>query len=74
MVEAESLFRGHLDKLRQPQGDSPNPVFRYDPEVEQKAIRCLRILDMNTMLLVKFIYRGTIVNYGFLNYLAYTLC
>tara|TARA_B000000441_G_C21734319_1_gene348703 strand:+ start:748 stop:1464 length:717 start_codon:yes stop_codon:yes gene_type:complete len=42
MVEAVKAFsEGDLDKLRQPQGDSPNPVFRYDPEVEQKAIRML---------------------------------
>jgi hypothetical protein len=24
-----------------PQGDSPNPVFRYDSEVEKKAIQML---------------------------------
>ena len=36
---------GDLDLKRRPQGKSPNPVFRYNPEVEQEAIR---ILDRQT--------------------------
>ena len=42
MVEAVRAFSGNkLDDLRIPQGESPNPVFRYDSEVEKKAILML---------------------------------
>lgn len=42
MVEAVRAFtHNKLDGLRIPQGESPNPVFRYDPEVEKKAIKML---------------------------------
>ncbi|MDG1545279.1 MAG: formyltransferase family protein [Candidatus Poseidoniia archaeon] len=42
MVEAVVAFSNNkLDDLRMPQGDSPNPVFRYDSEVEKKAIQML---------------------------------
>ena len=42
MVEAVRAFSDNkLDDLRIPQGESPNPVFRYDSEVETKAIRML---------------------------------
>ena len=32
---------GNLDSKKRPQGESPNPVFRYDPEIEKEAIRIL---------------------------------
>ena len=39
MVEAVVAFSNNkLDELRIPQGESPNPVFRYDSEIEEKAI------------------------------------
>ena len=42
MVEAVRAFSDNkLDDLRVPQGESPNPVFRYDSEVEKKAILML---------------------------------
>ena len=42
MVEAVRAYsEGELDTKRRPQGDSPNPVFRYDSVVEQEAIRIL---------------------------------
>ena len=42
MVEAVRAFSDNkLDGLRMPQGESPNPVFRYDSEVEKKAILML---------------------------------
>ena len=42
MVEAVRAYsEDSLDSKRRPQGDSPNPVFRYNPEVEQEAIRIL---------------------------------
>ena len=42
MVEAVLAFsEDKLDELRMPQGDSPNPVFRYDSEVEKQAIQML---------------------------------
>ena len=42
MVEAVRAFSDNkLDDLRMPQGESPNPVFRYDSEVEKKAILML---------------------------------
>ena len=42
MVEAVRAYsEDALDSKRRPQGDSPNPVFRYDSEVEQEAIRIL---------------------------------
>ena len=42
MVEAVRAFSDNkLDDLRIPQGESPNPVFRYDSEVEKKAILML---------------------------------
>ena len=42
MVEAVRAYsEGMLDTKRRPQGKSPNPVFRYDPEIEQEAIRIL---------------------------------
>ena len=42
MVEAIRAFSDNkLGDLRMPQGESPNPVFRYDSEVEIKAIRML---------------------------------
>tara|TARA_B110000014_G_C19624724_1_gene330039 strand:- start:53 stop:526 length:474 start_codon:yes stop_codon:yes gene_type:complete len=42
MVEAvRSYSEGTLDLKRRPQGNSPNPVFRYDPDIEQEAIRIL---------------------------------
>ena len=42
MVEAVRAYsEGTLDSKRRPQGKSPNPVFRYDPEIEQEAIRIL---------------------------------
>ena len=46
MVESVRAYsEGNLDLKRRPQGKSPNPVFRYDSEVEQEAIR---ILDRQT--------------------------
>ena len=43
MVEAVTAFsKGKIDDLRTPQGDSPNPVFRYDSEIEKKAIQMLK--------------------------------
>jgi methionyl-tRNA formyltransferase len=46
MVESVRAYsEGDLDLKRRPQGKSPNPVFRYNPEVEQEAIR---ILDRQT--------------------------
>ena len=42
MVEAVRAFSDNkLDDLRMPQGESPNPVFKYDSEVEKKAILML---------------------------------
>ena len=42
MVEAVRAYsEGTLDSKRRLQGNSPNPVFRYDPKVEQEAIRIL---------------------------------
>ena len=42
MVEAVTAFsKNKLDNLRMPQGESPNPVFRYDAEIEKKAILML---------------------------------
>ena len=42
MVEAVNAFsKNELDNLRMSQGDSPNPVFRYDAEIEKKAILML---------------------------------
>ena len=42
MVEAVRAFSDKkLDDLRIPQGESPNPVFKYDSEVEKKAILML---------------------------------
>ena len=42
MVEAVRAYsEDTLDSKRRPQGDSSNPVFRYDPEVEQEAIGIL---------------------------------
>ena len=42
MVEAVTAFsKNELDNLRMPQGESPNPVFRYDSEIEKKAIQML---------------------------------
>tara|TARA_B100000953_G_C18023008_1_gene421075 strand:- start:436 stop:1152 length:717 start_codon:yes stop_codon:yes gene_type:complete len=42
MVEAVTAFsKNELDNLRMPQGKSPNPVFRYDSEIEKKAIQML---------------------------------
>ncbi len=42
MVEAVRAHSdGTLDLKRRPQGNSPNPVFRYDPDIEQEAIRIL---------------------------------
>ena len=42
MVEAVIAFsKNELDNLRMPQGESPNPVFRYDSEIEKKAIQML---------------------------------
>ena len=42
MVEAVRAFSDNkLDDLRIPQGESPNPVFKYDSEVEKKAILML---------------------------------
>ena len=42
MVEAVGAFSDNkLDDLRVPQGESPNPVFKYDSEVEKKAILML---------------------------------
>jgi len=42
MVEAVTAFsKNELDNLRMPQGESSNPVFRYDPEIEKKAIEML---------------------------------
>ena len=40
MKEAlEAYSEGRLHELRSPQGESLNPVFRYDPEVEEKSIQ-----------------------------------
>ena len=42
LVEAVTAFSNNeLDNLRMLQGDSPNPVFRYDAEIEKKAILML---------------------------------
>ena len=42
MVEAvEAFSKNNLDNLRTPQGESPNPVFRYDSVIEEKAIKML---------------------------------
>ena len=42
MVEAVRAYsEGNLDSKKRPQGQSPNPVFRYNPEIEQEAIRIL---------------------------------
>ena len=42
MVEAVTAFsKNELDNLRMLQGESPNPVFRYDSEIEKKAIQML---------------------------------
>ena len=42
MVEAVRAYsEGNLDSKKRPQGQSPNPVFRYDPEIEKEAIRIL---------------------------------
>ncbi len=42
MVESVRAYsEGKLDLKRRPQGKSQNPVFRYDPKVEQEAIRIL---------------------------------
>ena len=42
MVEAVTAFsKNELNNLRMLQGDSPNPVFRYDAEIEKKAILML---------------------------------
>ena len=42
MVEAVIAFsKNELDNLRMPQGDSSNSVFRYDSEIEKKAIQML---------------------------------
>ncbi len=43
MVEAVTAFsKNELDNLRTPQGESPHPVFRYDSEIEKKAIEMLQ--------------------------------
>ena len=43
MVEAVTAFsKNELDNLRTPQGESPYPVFRYDSEIEKKAIEMLQ--------------------------------
>mgnify|MGYP001263952150 FL=1 len=43
MVEAVIAFsKNELDNLRTPQGESPHPVFRYDSEIEKKAIEMLQ--------------------------------
>ena len=43
MVEAVTAFsKNELDNLRTPQGESPHPVFRYDSEIEKKAIQMLQ--------------------------------
>ena len=42
MVEAVRAYsEGTLDLKRRPQGNSPNPVFKYDSQIEQEAIRIL---------------------------------
>ena len=42
MVEAVTAFSNNdLDNLRMTQGESPNPVFRYNSEIEKKAIQML---------------------------------
>ena len=42
MVESVRAYsEGQLDTKRRPQGTSPNPVFRYDSDVEKEAIRIL---------------------------------
>ena len=42
MVESvRAHSEGNLDLKRRSQGKSPNPVFRYDSEIEQEAIRIL---------------------------------
>ena len=42
MVEAvEAFSKNNLDNLRKSQGESPNPVFRYDSVIEEKAIKML---------------------------------
>ena len=42
MVEAVRAYsEDTLDSKRRLQGKSPNPVFRYDPEIEKEAIRIL---------------------------------
>lgn len=42
MVEAVRAYsEGTLDLKRRPQGNSPNPVFRYDSQIEQEAIHIL---------------------------------
>ena len=43
MKEAlESYSKGELNKMRRPQGKSPNPVFRYDSEIEKEAIQKMK--------------------------------
>ncbi len=43
MVEAVTAFsKNESDNLRTPQGESPHPVFRYDSEIEKKAIEMLQ--------------------------------
>ena len=40
MKEAiESYSKGEMDRKRKPQGESPNPVFRYDSDIEKEAIQ-----------------------------------
>ena len=42
MVESvRAHSEGNIDLKRRPQGKSPNPVFRYDPQIEQEAIQIL---------------------------------
>ena len=39
MKEAlEAYSKGELNKMRNPQGESPNPVFRYDSDIEKESI------------------------------------
>ena len=41
MIIYEAFSKNSLDNLRTPQGESPNPVFRYDSVIEEKAIKML---------------------------------
>ena len=43
MKEAiESYSKGEMDRKRKPQGESPNPVFRYDSDIEKEAIQKMK--------------------------------